>query len=585
MTAPPTAYLVGFALALVVWAFARIVRLDRDGAFYPTVAVVSASYYVLFAVMGGSMFAVAVESIAMTAFVAMAVGGFKVSPWLVVVSIASHGVFDVFHGHLVTNAGVPGWWPAFCLTFDVTLGGVLAWIAAPQIRPPGRSSHGLAVVLVLTACSVASGQTSDPVAATPAALPVTLGLDGHVASWLQVRGEVRTRIEGYSSGGFAEGNDDAYWLNRFRLDATIRPTPSVAFVLQAQDARAFDKSAGSQLAPFRDSFQLRTGYLELGQRNRVRVGRQELSFGEQRLLGPVTWTNTAKTVDGARLTLSRKDLQLDAFAVSPVTIRPDAWDDSGGGNAIYGLYASFTIVPKQVIEPYVFWRRSSGVRAELGGTAPLHQTTVGGRIAGKLPLTVDYSLEATIQGGSVGVDAVRASAVHALLGKTFGRTPRMFAEYNYASGDGNRTDGVRETFGEGFLSGHDKLGLSDLVGWRNIRHARVGVDIKPQPTWQISASYHSWWLASATDGLYNAGGALVARSPTGAAGSHVGQEIDAQATYTYSRQLQFSTGYAYIIPGEFLKHTTPGHAYSYPFLMVTYVFLGEHPAPVRKLVD
>ena len=81
----PTAYLVGFALALVVWAFARIVRLDRDGAFYPTVAVVSASYYVLFAVMGGSMFAVAVESVAMMAFVAMAVAGFKVSPWLVVV--------------------------------------------------------------------------------------------------------------------------------------------------------------------------------------------------------------------------------------------------------------------------------------------------------------------------------------------------------------------------------------------------------------------------------------------------------------------------------------------------------------------
>jgi hypothetical protein len=160
----------------------------------------------------------------------------------------------------------------------------------------------------------------------------------------------------------------------------------------------------------------------------------------------------------------------------------------------------------------------------------------------------------------------------------------VFAEYNYASGDSNRTDGVRETFGEGFLSGHDKLGLSDLVGWRNIRDARVGLEVKPRSTWQLSGSYHSWWLASATDGLYNAGGALVARSPTGAAGSHVGQEIDAQATYTYSRQLQFSTGYAYIVPGEFLKHTTPGHAYSYPFVMVTYVFLGEHPAPVLKPV-
>jgi hypothetical protein len=54
----------------------------------------------------------------------------------------------------------------------------------------------------------------------------------------------------------------------------------------------------------------------------------------------------------------------------------------------------------------------------------------------------------------------------------------------YASGDSNRTDGVRETFGEGFLSGHDKLGLSDLVGWRNVRHARVGLEVRPRSTWQ-----------------------------------------------------------------------------------------------------
>src|ERR1700704_4687537 len=88
---------------------------------------------------------------------------------------------------------------------------VLAWIAAQQIRTLGRARHGLAVVLMVTACSAASGQTSEPVAASPAAPPITLGLDGQVASWLQIRGEVRTRIEGYNGGGFAEGNDDAYW--------------------------------------------------------------------------------------------------------------------------------------------------------------------------------------------------------------------------------------------------------------------------------------------------------------------------------------------------------------------------------------
>ena len=29
---------------------------------------------------------------------------------------------------------------------------------------------------------------------------------------------------------------------------------------------------------------------------------------------------------------------------------------------------------------------------------------------------------------------------------------------------------------------------------------------------------------------------------------------------------------------SFLKNTTQGHGYSYPFVMVTYVFLGEKPA-------
>jgi hypothetical protein len=98
----------------------------------------------------------------------------------------------------------------------------------------------------------------------------------------------------------------------------------------------------------------------------------------------------------------------------------------------------------------------------------------------------------------------------------------------------------------------------------------------------MNGSYHSWWLASATDGLYTASGGLVARSVAGTSGRHVGQEVDAITTFNYSPQLQLSGGYAYIFPGEFLKNTTAGHAYSYPFVMATYVFLGEQPAIGRR---
>jgi len=122
------AYAVGIAVALIVSLFARLTGLDRDRAFYTTVAIVVASYYLLFAAMGGSERTLVVEAILMIVFVAVATVGFKFNLWLVAAALAGHGVLDVLHGLVVTNPGVPGWWPAFCMTFDIAAGGFLAWL-------------------------------------------------------------------------------------------------------------------------------------------------------------------------------------------------------------------------------------------------------------------------------------------------------------------------------------------------------------------------------------------------------------------------------------------------------------------------
>jgi len=121
-------YVVGVGLSIGVALFARWVGFDRDRAFYPTVLIVIASYYVLFAVMSGSVETVLLESIIMTLFAAAAVAGFKGSAWIVVGALAGHGVQDTFHGDIVANVGVPAWWPAWCLAFDVGAAGSLAWL-------------------------------------------------------------------------------------------------------------------------------------------------------------------------------------------------------------------------------------------------------------------------------------------------------------------------------------------------------------------------------------------------------------------------------------------------------------------------
>jgi hypothetical protein len=445
-----------------------------------------------------------------------------------------------------------------------------------------RISRSTAALLWALASAIVPRLADAQTPPTPAAQPVPLAVNGQLTPWLQTRGELRTRVEGFTGGGFGDTRD-AYWMDRFRLNATIRPAKSLAFVTQVQDSRAFDKTAGSQAAPFRNTLDFRMAYVEIGGSPfLVRAGRQELAFGEQRLVGGLNWTNTARSFDGVRSSLKGKRGQIDGFAASVVSISPADFDKSGGGNLISGAYASLTALPKQTVEPYVFWRQARDVAAELGGTGALHQVTTGIRMAGTLPAAFDYSGEMAVQTGSVGPDDVMAWAGHGAVGRTFGLPVRLFGEYNYASGDASGTDGTRRTFDQLYPTGHDKLGLSDQVGWRNIHNLRVGLEGRPTAKWLVAGSYHSWWLASPYDALYSASGAAVARSATGTAGRYVGQEIDGQLSYVYSPQLQIGGGYAQLIPGEFLNHTTPGHSYKAPYVMVTYVFLGEKPSLGRR---
>lgn len=129
------AWFVGAVLALLVAAFARVVGLDKDRAFYPTVLVVVASYYDLFAVMGGSPSALGAELAVTAAFLVAVVLGFRWNLWIVVGALAAHGLFDFVHPHVIVNPGVPAWWPGFCLAYDVTAAACLAVLLRHRTSP------------------------------------------------------------------------------------------------------------------------------------------------------------------------------------------------------------------------------------------------------------------------------------------------------------------------------------------------------------------------------------------------------------------------------------------------------------------
>ena len=129
---------VGVLLGVGVAALGKFTRFDQERSFYSTVLVIIGSYYVLFAVLGGSGHALVWELVVAVAFSVIAITGALYVPILVGIGITAHGLFDLVHDDLIENSGVPTWWPGFCGSIDVVLG---LW------------------VIVITSSRIANGKT------------------------------------------------------------------------------------------------------------------------------------------------------------------------------------------------------------------------------------------------------------------------------------------------------------------------------------------------------------------------------------------------------------------------------------------
>ena len=392
-----------------------------------------------------------------------------------------------------------------------------------------------------------------------------------------MRGELRERVEGVENAGYNETRDDLYYLSRLRLNISATGK-RIGATVELQDARVAQKTLAPTGAPFSAPFDVRQAFMDVGSMQAtatVRVGRQELAYGDQRLVGSANFTNAARVFDGVKATLRSKAVQVDVFGASVVRSLPTELDKSGTGNRLAGLYAtSGRVVPKGTVEPYFFWRRDENQKTHIGSLADLDQFYSGVRLVGKVPAALDYNIEMSVQRGSVGGDLIRAWAGHWQLRRTLAGkfVPHVTGTYDAASGDANQGDARRTAYAPLYPTAHDKYGLADQIGWENIHHIRLGTDFTPFKAMPITVNYHSFWLMESKDALYTTSGAVVARVATGAASRHVGEELDVQVSKPLAAPLSLAVGYSHLFAGSFLKQATPGRSFSSVFVMITCVF-------------
>jgi len=362
---------------------------------------------------------------------------------------------------------------------------------------------------------------------------------------------------------------------------TITPTDWLQIVGEAQDSRVFFNSAVHDVPPYQNTWDVRQAYIQLGNRSQgwfdIVAGREILSFGDERLIGPSDWLNMGRTFDVARLNLHHSWFNLALFASSVIVARDGVVDHHYEGNNLYGAYGSLKrIVPRATLEPFVLWRVAPArLRLnENAGHGALNEVTVGARIEGKLPAGFEYDATMARQAGSLGPLSIDSWAGHWNVARQFGGSPKFkpFLQANYASGTHDPGGTRWSTFDQIYPSSHDKMDFADQVGWRNIVQVRGGSSESAGRKWTFHETFEEFWLASARDSLYASSGAPVAQSPTGSAGRHVGGEFDFWSEWKWKDTVDFGFGIGRFFTGRFLNHTLTGKDFTYPFIYLTYKF-------------
>lgn len=284
-----------------------------------------------------------------------------------------------------------------------------------------------------------------------------------------------------------------------------------------------------------------------------RVGRQELLYGEQRVISPLDWANTRRTFDGAKLFWKGENWDIDSFYVHPVS--PDAthFDNPNYDREFMGFYATYKKLKNSKLDLYYLAFNDNAKR-----NLNFNYDTVGARLSGGRGAWL-YDLEGAYQGGNFNGANHDAGFYTLGLGRKFACAPWMptlWAYYDWASGD----DIIGNGYDHQFPLSHKYLGFMDLYGRRNIKDMNLLLTMNPHERVKFLMWYHIFHLQNMDDVPYSV--AMTPFNPGNLPGaSDLGHEIDTVMSLTLTPRMDLLFGYSQFFAGDYYA-TTPGVPYN-----------------------
>lgn len=396
--------------------------------------------------------------------------------------------------------------------------------------------------------------------------------------YLSLGGQLRARWESWDNFNFAPANDDDFGLFRLRLHGDLRAGPLLRLFVEVKSAEATDRDLpGGRRTLDVDTLDLQNAFADLtgellGWNATLRLGRQELSYGAQRLVSPLDWSNTRRTWDGARAIFKRDTWRVDAFATRPVIVEKYEFNEWDHDQAFYGVYAVHDVASWNLkYDVYLLRLDRDGLA---GGDEERY--TPGLRIAGTCPAKIlDYDVEGGWQFGDAGERDIEAWFAAAEAGYTFKdcpATPRVHVGYDYASGDKDPADDEAGTFNQLFPLGHAYLGYIDVLGRQNVQAISQGLTFWPvAKRVQVRVDHHFFSRAERADAVYGVGGAVLREADAGTS-KEIGTEADVTVMFKVDRHTSAWLGYSRFYAGDFIEESGDSSDVEFLYASVQYTF-------------
>ncbi len=377
------------------------------------------------------------------------------------------------------------------------------------------------------------------------------------APLIKITGNVRVRNEVDMRDFNQRTPSNTFTLLRTRLGVQAQPLEDVLVFIQAQDSRVFgsEKDAGGSFNTLADTknLDMHQAFVEVkklfADEISLRLGRMELAYSNERLLGAVGWNNVSRSFDGGVIRFDWPGITIDALAMNvgetqiyPVVATPPSVRSMyDAGYDFYGAYGKVKGIENHTIDPYFLYQVNRDTTGS--GKTNLKRSTVGSYVKGKAN-ALDYEAEVAYQGGTrQGVD-ISAYLLSGALGYSFSDCALSRVSLGYELLSGTPTgDAKFKTFDPTFHTGHkfygfmdyfvnipantSNRGLADLI-------ARATISLSEKTT--ANVWLHHFSLAQS-----------VLNEKT------LGQEIDIVVQYRHNKNISFEIGTSAFLPDDLMR--------------------------------